>query len=162
MPPSPFPFPALFPSPTHSSHPPISGVQKKLSQASAVRRAIAAALMALSAAHCAARREVKGWSVAHARSQAHLAAASSPLAFARALASWLLAGVVAALLLPMHVLAGKLVYSKVKAAVNINKVGGGRWRTCVCACVHVCMCVCVHVCMRTRGASANQTIHFCS
>lgn len=43
----------------------------------------------------------------------------------RSFAYWVLAGVVAALLLPAHLLASRLVYGKVRAALGIKKVSRG-------------------------------------
>ncbi|GAQ91218.1 Acyl-ACP Synthetase [Klebsormidium nitens] len=96
-----------------------NGVQRKLAQAPAPRQKVAKLLIGASQKYMEALRAWRGLALDSVRSSAH-----PVLSFAQ----WVLAGVVAALLLPAHLLASRLVYGKVRAALGIKKTaisGGG-------------------------------------
>ncbi|GJP72619.1 hypothetical protein CLOP_g3388, partial [Closterium sp. NIES-67] len=99
-----------------------SGVQKKLAAASAARAAVAKFLMKISCLHKEALRVWTGLAVLRSQES------TQGLMFAKALVETLGAGLLALVLLPLHLLAEKLVYAKVKAAIGIKKAavsGGG-------------------------------------
>ncbi|CAI5503460.1 unnamed protein product [Closterium sp. Naga37s-1] len=99
-----------------------SGVQKKLAAASAARTAIAKFLIKVSSLHKEALRIWTGMAVLRSRENVQ------GLMFMKAVAECLGAGLLALVLLPLHLLAEKLVYTKVKAAIGIKKAavsGGG-------------------------------------
>ncbi|CAI5524665.1 unnamed protein product [Closterium sp. Naga37s-1] len=99
-----------------------SGVQKKLAAASAARAAIAKFLIKVSCLHKEALRIWTGMAVLRSRENVQ------GLMFMKAVAECLGAGLLALVLLPLHLLAEKLVYTKVKAAIGIKKAavsGGG-------------------------------------
>eukprot|EP00850_Spirogloea_muscicola_P003928 SM000016S01916 [mRNA] locus=s16:540320:545600:- [translate_table: standard] len=91
-----------------------SGVQKKLAQASPARAALARFFMSASQAYMDNRRVFAGFDLESTKQNVDRAQAA---------AQWVLAAVRMAALLPLHLLAVKLVYSKVLAAIGINKVG---------------------------------------
>ncbi|CAI5464511.1 unnamed protein product [Closterium sp. Yama58-4] len=99
-----------------------SGVQKKLAAASGARAAIAKFLIKVSALHKEALRIWTGMAVLRSRENVQ------GLMFMKAVAECLGAGLLALVLLPLHLLAEKLLYTKVKAAIGIKKAavsGGG-------------------------------------
>ncbi|CAI7822253.1 unnamed protein product [Closterium sp. NIES-54] len=99
-----------------------SGVQKKLAAASAARAAIAKFLIKVSCLHKEALRIWTGMAVLRSRENVQ------GLMFMKAVAECLGSGLLALVLLPLHLLAEKLVYTKVKAAIGIKKAavsGGG-------------------------------------
>eukprot|EP00271_Cylindrocystis_brebissonii_P016537 TRINITY_DN402_c0_g2_i1.p1 TRINITY_DN402_c0_g2~~TRINITY_DN402_c0_g2_i1.p1 ORF type:complete len:791 (+),score=156.45 TRINITY_DN402_c0_g2_i1:455-2827(+) len=95
------------------------GVQTKLAEGSAVKVKVANTLVSASLIVKNAVRILRGEDLSKARSNESLI---------QAVVQWVAAAVVAALLYPLHLLAVKLVYSKVRAALGIKKVavsGGG-------------------------------------
>ncbi|CAI6009770.1 unnamed protein product, partial [Closterium sp. NIES-65] len=99
-----------------------SGVQKKLAAASTARAAVAKFLIKVSSLHKEALRIWTGMAVLRSRENVQ------GLMFMKAVAECLGAGLLALVLLPLHLLAEKLVYTKVKAAIGIKKAavsGGG-------------------------------------
>ncbi|CAI5486713.1 unnamed protein product [Closterium sp. Naga37s-1] len=95
-----------------------SGVQKKLAAASAARAAVAKFLIKVSSLHKEALRIWTGMAVLRSRENVQ------GLMFMKAVAECLGAGLLALVLLPLHLLAEKLVYTKVKAAIGIKKALG--------------------------------------
>ncbi|KXZ51078.1 hypothetical protein GPECTOR_14g62 [Gonium pectorale] len=98
-------------------------VRQKLAAAPPLRAAIAGALLAAGAAYVRARRVSEGLSVQHA-----LPAAGGWAATARRLAAVVGAALLVALLTPVHALASKLVYGKIREALGVRKTvisGGG-------------------------------------
>eukprot|EP00850_Spirogloea_muscicola_P007510 SM000038S14323 [mRNA] locus=s38:255169:260627:- [translate_table: standard] len=91
-----------------------NGVQKKLAQALPARAALARFFMSASQAYMDNRRIFGGFDLESTKQNVDRAQAA---------AQWVLAAVRMAALLPLHLLAVKLVYSKVLAAIGINKVG---------------------------------------
>lgn len=94
------------------------GVQKKLAE-SKTKKAVASFLLGVSHRYMDARRVLLGRDLASVRREEGRAAAA---------AEWVVAAATLALLLPLHLLAGKLVYSKIHAALGIRKAaisGGG-------------------------------------
>ncbi|CAI5997412.1 unnamed protein product [Closterium sp. NIES-64] len=97
-------------------------VQKKLAAASTARAAVAKFLIKVSSLHKEALRIWTGMAVLRSRENVQ------GLMFMKAVAECLGAGLLALVLLPLHLLAEKLVYTKVKAAIGIKKAavsGGG-------------------------------------
>lgn len=91
-----------------------NGVQRKLASAPPSRQKVAKLLISASQKYMDAVREWRGLALQSVRTASH-----PVTSFAR----WVLAGIVAALLFPVHLLASKLVFSKVRAALGIRKTG---------------------------------------
>jgi long-chain acyl-CoA synthetase len=96
-----------------------SGVQKQLAAGSKLRKQIALTLLSLSLKFVDFKRKQQGRDVTKARET------FTPLTAAK---EWALATIGALILLPFHLLAQKLVYSKILASIGIKKAaisGGG-------------------------------------
>lgn len=96
-----------------------NGVQKKLAEGSAIKVKVATGLVKASENYAKAMRVVQGLDLASAQNNS---------GNGQAVVQWVLAAVTAALLLPLHLLAVRLVYSKIRAALGIRKAaisGGG-------------------------------------
>ncbi|KAL2628786.1 hypothetical protein R1flu_013472 [Riccia fluitans] len=96
-----------------------SGIMKKLAQGSALRKAIAFSLISISLKY----KDVKRIQEGRALSYANVDQSTAGAAF-----QWLVASLATLVLWPLHLLAQKLVYSKILANIRIQKVaisGGG-------------------------------------
>ncbi|CAM6027280.1 unnamed protein product [Sphagnum balticum] len=96
-----------------------NGVQKQLAAASTTRRILAQTLLTISLAYMDFRRKQQGRDVTRAREKFDAITAAR---------EWLFASVAALVLLPIHLLAQKLIYTKVLASIGIKKAaisGGG-------------------------------------
>ncbi|GLC36919.1 hypothetical protein PLESTB_000178300 [Pleodorina starrii] len=101
-----------------------SRVRQRLAAGPAHRAAIASALLAVGAAYVRARRVATGLSVQHALPVAE----GGLVGLARRWAAVLGAALLTALLTPLHWLARKLVYGKIREALGVRKTvvsGGG-------------------------------------
>ncbi|XP_050237382.1 probable acyl-activating enzyme 16, chloroplastic [Mercurialis annua] len=91
-----------------------SGIQKQISSSSTIRKLIAFTFISFSLAYMDFKRIYEGTYLTKIQKQpSHLVAALDCL--------W--ARIMAALLLPVHMLAKKLVYSKIHSAIGISKAG---------------------------------------
>ncbi|XP_051133220.1 probable acyl-activating enzyme 16, chloroplastic isoform X2 [Andrographis paniculata] len=91
-----------------------SAIQKQINMSSAVRKLIALQFLKISVAFMEAKRIYEGKCLATKPEQPSLL---------YAIFDWLWASIVAALLFPIHMLAKKLVYSKIHSSIGISKAG---------------------------------------
>ncbi|KAJ6691227.1 ACYL-ACTIVATING ENZYME 16 CHLOROPLASTIC-RELATED [Salix koriyanagi] len=91
-----------------------SGIQKKLSTSSTLRKILALMFIKISLAYMEMKRIYEGTYLTRSRKE--------PSYFVSML-DWLWARIIAAILLPVHKLAKKLVYSKIHSAIGMNKAG---------------------------------------
>ncbi|KAF3456654.1 hypothetical protein FNV43_RR01308 [Rhamnella rubrinervis] len=91
-----------------------SGIQKQISASSTVRKFIALAFLRISFAYMELKRIYEG---------IYLSKSQEQPSYLISLLDWLWARIMAAILWPLHVLAKKLVYSKIHAAIGISKAG---------------------------------------
>ncbi|XP_004296965.1 PREDICTED: probable acyl-activating enzyme 16, chloroplastic [Fragaria vesca subsp. vesca] len=91
-----------------------NGIQKQISSSSKARKLIALSFLRISLAYMEFKRIYEGTYLTRNQKQ--------PSYYA-ALADWLWARIVAAILLPLHMLGTKLVYSKIHSAIGISKAG---------------------------------------
>ncbi|PIN22687.1 Long-chain acyl-CoA synthetases (AMP-forming) [Handroanthus impetiginosus] len=91
-----------------------SGIQKQINTSSAIRKLVALLFLKISLAYMEARRIYEGKCLARSPKQpSHLSAALD----------WSWARIIATILWPLHVLAKKIVYSKIHSAIGISKAG---------------------------------------
>ncbi|KAK6161688.1 hypothetical protein DH2020_005069 [Rehmannia glutinosa] len=91
-----------------------SGIQKQIRTSSAARKLVALLFLKISLAYMEAKRIYEGKCLARNLEQpSHLSA----------LFDWMWARIVATILFPLHTLAKKIVYSKIKSAIGISKAG---------------------------------------
>ncbi|XP_050142820.1 probable acyl-activating enzyme 16, chloroplastic isoform X1 [Malus sylvestris] len=91
-----------------------SGIQKQISSASTVRKLIVLTFIRISMAYMEFKRIYEGTYLTRNQKQP---------SYLVAVADWLWARIIAALLWPLHVLGKKLVYSKIQSAIGISKAG---------------------------------------
>ncbi|XP_050372123.1 probable acyl-activating enzyme 16, chloroplastic [Argentina anserina] len=90
------------------------GIQKQISSSSKARKLIALSLLRISLAYMELKRIYEGTYLTRNQKQP---------SYLAALADWLWARFVAAILWPLHMLGMKLVYSKIHSAIGISKAG---------------------------------------
>ncbi|KAJ4846059.1 Long-chain-fatty-acid--[acyl-carrier-protein] ligase AEE15, chloroplastic [Turnera subulata] len=90
-----------------------SGIQKQISTSSALRKLVALTFLRISLAYMEFKRIYEGTYLTRNQEQ--------PSYLVSAL-DWLWARIFAAILFPLHILASKLVYSKIRSAIGISKV----------------------------------------
>ncbi|KAF9663502.1 hypothetical protein SADUNF_Sadunf17G0057200 [Salix dunnii] len=91
-----------------------SGIQKQLSTSSTLRKILAFMFIKISLAYMEMKRIYEGTYLTRSRKE--------PSYFVSML-DWLWARIIATILLPIHMLAKKLVYSKIHSAIGISKAG---------------------------------------
>ncbi|KAK1412027.1 hypothetical protein QVD17_32967 [Tagetes erecta] len=91
-----------------------SGIQKQISTSSAIRKLIALSLIKISMAYMEFKNIYEGKVLSRNQKQP---------SYIAAILDWLYARLIAAILLPLHLLAKKLVYSKIHASIGISKAG---------------------------------------
>ncbi|KAM0052913.1 putative long-chain-fatty-acid--[acyl-carrier-protein] ligase [Helianthus debilis subsp. tardiflorus] len=91
-----------------------SGIQKQISTSSAIRKLIAVSLIRISMAYMEFKNIYEG---------KYLSRDPQQPSFVAAILDWLYARSIAAILLPLHLLAKKLVYSKIHASIGLSKAG---------------------------------------
>ncbi|KAJ6866465.1 acyl-activating enzyme 16 [Populus alba x Populus x berolinensis] len=91
-----------------------SGIQKQLSTSSTLRKILAFMFIKISLTYMEMKRIYEGTYLVRSRKE--------PSYFVSML-DWLWARIIAAILLPVHMLAKKLVYSKIHSAIGISKAG---------------------------------------
>ncbi|KAJ0793239.1 putative long-chain-fatty-acid--[acyl-carrier-protein] ligase [Helianthus annuus] len=91
-----------------------SGIQKQISTSSAIRKLIAVSLIRISMAYMEFKNIYEG---------KYLSRDPKQPSFVAAILDWLYARSIAAILLPLHLLAKKLVYSKIHASIGLSKAG---------------------------------------
>ncbi|CAN8270494.1 unnamed protein product [Cochlearia groenlandica] len=91
-----------------------SGIQKQISTSSATRKFMALTLIRISLAYTEMRRVYEGFC---------LTKKQKPPMYIVSLVDWLWARVVAFVLWPLHMLAEKLVYKKIRSAIGVTKAG---------------------------------------
>ncbi|KAH8483952.1 hypothetical protein H0E87_028391 [Populus deltoides] len=91
-----------------------SGIQKQLSTSSPLRKILAFMFIKISLTYMEMKRIYEGTYLVRSRKE--------PSYFVSML-DWLWARIIAAILLPVHMLAKKLVYSKIHSAIGISKAG---------------------------------------
>ncbi|XP_076916654.1 putative acyl-activating enzyme 16, chloroplastic [Bidens hawaiensis] len=91
-----------------------SGIQKQLSTSSAIRKIIALSLIRISMAYMEFKNIYEGKCLSRNQKQP---------SYIAAIVDWLYAQAIAAILLPLHLLAKKIVYSKIHATIGISKAG---------------------------------------
>ncbi|KAF5736625.1 hypothetical protein HS088_TW14G00770 [Tripterygium wilfordii] len=90
-----------------------SGIQKQISTSSAVRKLVALSFIKVSLAYMESKRIYEGIYLTNLKQPPYLVS----------VLDWLYARFIAALLWPLHVLAKRLVYSKIHSAIGITKAG---------------------------------------
>ncbi|KAK4483347.1 hypothetical protein RD792_010533 [Penstemon davidsonii] len=91
-----------------------SGIQKQISTSSAARKLVALLFLKISSAYMEAKRIYEGKCLARKVEQP---------SYLFAVFDWLWARAIAAILWPIHILAKKIVYSKIHSAIGISKSG---------------------------------------
>ncbi|KAL5542769.1 hypothetical protein UlMin_010479 [Ulmus minor] len=91
-----------------------SGIQKQISSSSTVRKLIALTFIRASLAYMEFKRIYEGTYLTRNQKQP---------SYIVSLLDWLWARIIAALLLPVHILAKKIVYSKIHSSIGISKAG---------------------------------------
>ncbi|KAL9325207.1 hypothetical protein ACSQ67_005852 [Phaseolus vulgaris] len=91
-----------------------SGIMKQISTSSAVRRVVALTFIRVSLAYMEYKRIYEGKCLPMNKKQA---------SYVYSMLEWLWARIIATLLLPIHILAKKLVYNKIHSAIGISKAG---------------------------------------
>nr|XP_043609773.1 probable acyl-activating enzyme 16, chloroplastic [Erigeron canadensis] len=91
-----------------------SGIRKQISTSSAIRRLVAHSFIRISMAYMLFKNIYEGKYLSRTRKQP---------SYLYAMLDWLCARLLAAILLPLHVLAKKIVYSKIHASIGISKAG---------------------------------------
>ncbi|CAN1228329.1 Probable acyl-activating enzyme 16, chloroplastic, partial [Linum grandiflorum] len=91
-----------------------SGIQKQISSSSMVRKAVALLFIRVSLTYMEMKRIYQGM---------YLSKEERQPSYLAAMLGGLLARVIAALLLPLHMLAKKIVYSKIHSSIGISKAG---------------------------------------
>ncbi|KAJ4723082.1 Long-chain acyl-CoA synthetase [Melia azedarach] len=91
-----------------------SGIQKQISTSSVARRIVALTLIRISLAYMGLKRIYEGLCLTRNQKQpSHLVA----------IFDWLWARIISIILWPLHMLAEKLVYRKIRSAIGISKAG---------------------------------------
>ncbi|KAH1250722.1 putative acyl-activating enzyme 16, chloroplastic [Glycine max] len=90
-----------------------SGIMKQISTGSVVRKLVALTFIRSSIAYMEYKRIYEGKCLTKNKKQA---------SYAYSMLDWLWARTIATILLPLHILAKKLVYSKIHSAIGISKV----------------------------------------
>ncbi|XP_073136448.1 probable acyl-activating enzyme 16, chloroplastic isoform X2 [Henckelia pumila] len=91
-----------------------SGIQKQISSSSTVRKFVALLFLRISLAYMEAKRIYEGKCLTtNLRQPSYLVS----------ILDWVWARIVAAMLLPLHMLAKKVVYSKIHSAIGVSKAG---------------------------------------
>ncbi|BAT74470.1 hypothetical protein VIGAN_01214400 [Vigna angularis var. angularis] len=91
-----------------------SGIMKQISTSSAVRKLVALTFIRVSLAYMECKRIYEGKCLTMNEKQ---------VSYVNSMLDWLWARIMATLLLPVHILAKKLVYSKIHASIGISKAG---------------------------------------
>ncbi|KAK7247054.1 hypothetical protein RIF29_41930 [Crotalaria pallida] len=91
-----------------------SGIQKQISTSSIVRKLVALTFITVSLAYMEYKRIYEGKCLTKDKQQP---------SFVYSMLEWLWARTIAAILFPLHLLAKKLVYSKIHSAIGISKAG---------------------------------------
>ncbi|PWA98790.1 AMP-binding, conserved site-containing protein [Artemisia annua] len=91
-----------------------SGIQKQISTSSAIRKLVALSFIKISMAYMQFKNIYEGKCLSRTQKQPSYIAATL---------EWLYARVIAAILLPLHVLATKIVYSKIHSSIGLSKAG---------------------------------------
>ncbi|XP_071938297.1 probable acyl-activating enzyme 16, chloroplastic [Coffea arabica] len=91
-----------------------SGIQKQFATSSAVRKFVALLFLRTSMAYMEAKRVYEGKCLTRSPEEP---------SYIVAVLDWVYARIIAAILLPLHMLARKIVYSKIHAAIGISKAG---------------------------------------
>ncbi|KAG5040917.1 hypothetical protein JHK82_013026 [Glycine max] len=91
-----------------------SGIMKQISTGSVVRKLVALTFIRSSIAYMEYKRIYEGKCLTKNKKQA---------SYAYSMLDWLWARTIATILLPLHILAKKLVYSKIHSAIGISKAG---------------------------------------
>ncbi|OIW21261.1 hypothetical protein TanjilG_31374 [Lupinus angustifolius] len=91
-----------------------SGIQKQISTSSFVRKLVAQTFITVSLAYMEYKRIYEGKCLTKNKQQP---------SYVNSMLEWLWARAIAAILLPVHLLAKKLVYSKIHSAIGISKAG---------------------------------------
>ncbi|GKD21893.1 probable acyl-activating enzyme 16, chloroplastic [Tanacetum coccineum] len=90
------------------------GIQKQISTSSAIRKLVAVSLIRISMAYMQFKNIYEGKCLSRTQKQP---------SYIAAMLDWLYARVIAAILLPLHVLATKIVYSKIHSSIGLSKAG---------------------------------------
>ncbi|XP_027339955.1 probable acyl-activating enzyme 16, chloroplastic isoform X2 [Abrus precatorius] len=91
-----------------------SGIMKQISTASHVRKLVALTFIRVSLAYMEHKRIYEGKCLTNNKKQA---------SYIYSMLDWLWARIICSILLPIHMLAKKLVYSKIHSAIGISKAG---------------------------------------
>ncbi|KAK4266601.1 hypothetical protein QN277_027496 [Acacia crassicarpa] len=91
-----------------------SGIQKQISTSSLVRKLVAMTFIRVSLAYMECKRIYEGKCLTKHRNQP---------SYVFSILDWIWARIIAIILLPVHLLAKKLVYSKIHSAIGIKKAG---------------------------------------
>ncbi|KAK7359312.1 hypothetical protein VNO77_01267 [Canavalia gladiata] len=91
-----------------------SGIMKQISTGSFVRKLVALSFIRVSLAYMECKRIYEGKCLTKNKKQA---------SYIYSMLDWLWARIIATILLPVHMLAKKLVYSKIHSAIGISKAG---------------------------------------
>ncbi|XP_047176810.1 probable acyl-activating enzyme 16, chloroplastic isoform X1 [Vigna umbellata] len=91
-----------------------SGIQKQISTSSLVRKLVALTFLRASMRYMECRRIYEGKC---------LTKDQKPPSYLQSMLDWLWARIIATILFPVHLLAKKLVYSKIHSAIGISKAG---------------------------------------
>ncbi|CAI8618568.1 unnamed protein product [Vicia faba] len=91
-----------------------SGIQKQISTSSLVRKLVALTFIKVSLAYMEYRRIYEGKCLTRNTKQPSII---------HSMLDWLWASIIASILFPIHLLAKKLVYSKIHSAIGISKAG---------------------------------------
>ncbi|CAH1441423.1 unnamed protein product [Lactuca virosa] len=91
-----------------------NGIQKQISTSSAIRKVIALSLIKISLAYMEFKNIYQGECLSRSQKEPSYIAATL---------DWIYARIIAAILLPLHLLANKLVYSKIHSTIGISKAG---------------------------------------
>uniref|UniRef100_A0A6M2F172 AMP-dependent synthetase/ligase domain-containing protein n=1 Tax=Populus davidiana TaxID=266767 RepID=A0A6M2F172_9ROSI len=91
-----------------------SGIQKQISTSSTLRKLLAFTFIKISLAYLEMKRIYEG---------TYLTRSQNERSYFVSILGWLRARIFAAILMPVHMLAEKLVYSKIRSAIGIRKAG---------------------------------------
>ncbi|KAL4561081.1 hypothetical protein LXL04_033243 [Taraxacum kok-saghyz] len=91
-----------------------SGIQKQISTSSAIRKLVALSFLRISMAYMEFKNIYQG---------KYLTKTQEQPSYIAAMVDWLYARFIAAILFPLHLLAKKLVYSKIYSSIGLSKAG---------------------------------------
>ncbi|XP_071690219.1 probable acyl-activating enzyme 16, chloroplastic [Rutidosis leptorrhynchoides] len=91
-----------------------SGIQKQIATSSAIRKLVAVSFIKISMAYMHFKNIYEGKVLSRTQKQP---------SYVAAMLDWLSARVIAAILRPFHILAKKIVYSKIHSSIGISKAG---------------------------------------